>query len=456
MIKDDLAEPSASPTGSGKLLRILGVGFGLAVVIGGTIGVGILRNPGGVAGHLPSVWWILLAWTLGGLYCLLGANYLSELAAMTPKAGGYYVYAHRAYGNFGGFVVGWSDWLYQTLGLAYIAVVFGEYASGLFAPDLGGGRVIFSVAILLMIALLNYIGLRSGSGTQKLTSLLKCIALIAFVIACFVYGGGSETAPVSDATSSIPLTTFAQITAFILAFQLVLGTYDGWHEAIYFTEEDRDPGKNIPRSLFGGLAVIITIYLLVNIALLYVLPMSELAGSKFAGADAMRIMFGDRSGQIVTVLALISLIGIINAILMACPRILLALSRDRLFFGQAAKVNEGGTPVFGLVVTALAAIVLSSIGTFELLLAISAFFAVVIASLLVIALFILRRAEPNAPRPFRALGYPFAPAAVLIVSVLLAVGYVVSNTEPSLYAIIVLALTYPVFRLIKRSNIGAG
>lgn len=444
-------------TSPNKLLRILGIGFGLAIVIGGTVGVGILRNPGGVAAQLPSVGLILLAWTLGGLYCLLGANYLSELATMTPKAGGYYVYAHRAYGDFGGFVVGWSDWLYQTLGLAYITVVFGEYASGLFAPNLAGGRVVFSVAILVVIAMINYLGLRSGSGTQKITSLLKCLALIAFVIACFVYGGGDRTAETSAAATPIaPLTTFAGIVAFILAFQLVLGTFDGWHEAIYFTEEDKDPGRNIPRSLFGGLAIIITIYLLVNLALIYVLPMSALAGSKFAGADAIRMMFGERSGQIVTILALVSLIGIINAILMACPRILLALSRDGLFFGQAAKVNEGGTPVFGLVVTALAAIVLSSIGTFELLLAISAFFAVVIASLLVIALFILRRSEPDAPRPFRALGYPFAPAAVLIISVLLAIGYVVSNTEPSLYAIIVLVLTYPVFRLIKRSNIGAG
>ncbi len=438
--------------GANKLLRILGVGFGLAIVIGGTIGVGILRNPGGVAAQLPSVGLILLAWTLGGIYCLLGANYLSELATMTPKAGGYYVYAHRAYGDFGGFVVGWSDWLYQTLGLAYITVVFGEYASGLFAPKLTGGRVIFSVAILIVIAILNYIGLRTGSGTQKLTSLLKCLALIAFVVACFVFGGSIGMAPVESSPSAISLTTFAGLVAFILAFQLVLGTFDGWHEAIYFTEEDKNPGRNIPRSLFGGLAIIITIYLLVNIALIYVLPMSELAGSKFAGADAIAMMFGERSGQIVTVLALISLIGIINAILMACPRILLALSRDGLFFGQAAKVNEGGTPVFGLVVTASTAIILASIGTFELLLAISAFFGVVIASLLVVALFILRRSEPDAERPFRAFGYPFAPAAVLVISVLLAVGYVVSNTEPSIYALIALALTYPVFRLTKRSS----
>src|SRR5262245_42101619 len=119
-------------TGHGKLLRILGVGFGLAVAIGGTVGVGILRNPSGVAAQLGSYWPILLAWFLGGVYCLLGANYLAELATMTPKAGGFYVHARRAFGDYGGFVVGWSDWANNTLALGFIAVVFGEYASALF------------------------------------------------------------------------------------------------------------------------------------------------------------------------------------------------------------------------------------------------------------------------------------------------------------------------------------
>ncbi|MEO7674661.1 MAG: APC family permease, partial [Pyrinomonadaceae bacterium] len=252
-------------TESRKLLRILGVGFGLAVVIGGTVGVGILRNPGGVAEQIPSLWLIIFAWTLGGVYCLLGANYLAELATMIPKAGGYYVYAHRAFGDYGGFVVGWSDWLYGMLGLAFIAVVFGEYASGLLTPNLTGGRIIFSVTVLVVIALVNVIGLRSGSETQKLTSVLKTIALLAFVAACFIYGGNSHSAIRSDApVATASGGSFAQIIAFILAFQLVLSTYDGWHSAIYFSEEDTNPGQNIPRSMFGGIALIILIYLLVN------------------------------------------------------------------------------------------------------------------------------------------------------------------------------------------------
>jgi len=136
---ENIIEPKIAQ--SGHLLRILGVGFGIAVGIGGTIGVGILRNPSGVAAQLGSVWMIMLAWSLGGVYCLLGANYLTELATMIPKAGGFYVYAERAFGRYGGFVVGWSDWLNNTLGLSFVSVVFGEYAARLFAPNLRGGRI---------------------------------------------------------------------------------------------------------------------------------------------------------------------------------------------------------------------------------------------------------------------------------------------------------------------------
>jgi APA family basic amino acid/polyamine antiporter len=444
-IVENLVEPKVEP--SGKLLRILGVGFGIAVGIGGTIGVGILRNPSGVAAQLGSFWMINLAWLLGGVYCLLGANYLTELATMIPKAGGFYVYGERAFGRYGGFVVGWSDWLNNTLGLSFIAVVFGEYGARLFAPDLKGGRIVFSVAILIVVATLNLIGVRAGSETQKITSFIKAVALLGFVVACFALGGQSDQLSTNQSAVTIPTTSSSFIVAFVLAFQLVLGTYDGWYSAIYFSEEDTNPTANLPRSIFGGIGAVIAIYLLVDLALLRVLPLSQLAASKFAGADVMSIIFGARSGQLVTILALLSLIGIINAILMMAPRIMFALGRDGLFTQRAAAVNKGGTPVVALLITAGAAIFLSSVGTFELLLAIGQFFMVVITILLIVSLFILRRREPDLPRPFRAWAYPYAPLLVLVIAVLLFFGYIVSNPRPSLYALILLAVSYPVFRV---------
>ena len=442
-----MAEHPSVKAESGRLLHILGVGFGLAVAVGGTIGVGILRNPGGVAEQLGSFWLIMLAWLLGGVYCLLNANHVAELATMIPRAGGFYAYTEQAFGRYGGFVVGWSDWMNNVLALAFISVVFGEYSSALFAPDLYGGRILFSLLVLISMAALNWIGVRTGSGTQKITSLLKAAALLVFVVACFIFGGRSFMGgvPVAAASSSAP-GLFAGLTAFILAFQMVLSTYDGWYGPVYFSEENEDPSRSLPRSLFGGIALIAAIYLLVNLALLYVLPMEQLAGSTFAGGDAMSLMFGERSGQVLTIMALLSLIGIINSILMSCPRILFGLGRDGLCSEQTMKVNRGGTPSVALLGTLLIACILTSIGTFELLLGIGAFFIAVIMVLVVIAFFVLRLREPETPRPFVAWGYPYIPGLILVSASLLCIGYVVSNPWPSLYAMIALALSYPVFR----------
>lgn len=434
----------------GKLLRILGVGFGIAVVVGGTIGVGILRSPGAVAAQLGSFWLIILVWLLGGIYALLGANFTAELATMLPKAGGDYVYARRAYGNYGGFVVGYSTWILNALALGYMAIVFGEYAAALFAPTFSNGVVVFSVSILVLLTALNWIGLRTGSQTQKLTSLLKALALLGFVAACFIFGGQNDFSNTEQTVSPAPAGYFASFVAFILAFQLVLGTYAGWNAVVFFAEEDRNPSRNIPRSLFGGVLLIIVIYLLVNLALLYVLPVPQLAASKFAAADAMSLISGERSGQILTALALLSIIGIINALLMFVPRVVFALGRDGMFANNAATVNKGGTPVFALAFTALPAIVLAAIGTFEKLLAISEFFAVTNTILLIGSLFILRRREPDLPRPFRTWGYPFTPLILLLISFAIFVGYIVSNPSDSLYAIAALAVSYPIFLLVKR------
>lgn len=436
-------------TGRGKLLKILGFTFNVALVIGGTIGVGILRNPGEVAAQLNSVWLILLAWSLGGIYTLLRANYIAELATMLPKAGGYYVYAHRAYGNYGGFVVGLSDWLNNTLGLAYIAIVFGEYAGELFFPNLPGGAVLFSITILLLLTGLNWIGLRAGSRTQKITSLLKAIAFITFVAACFVFAPIKIVESTSKPAAVDP-SGYALFIAFILAFQRVLATYSGANTAIYFTEENINPSKNIPRSLFGGISLIIIIYLLVNLALLYTLPLTKIANSKFAVAEAMRQVFGEQSGKIVSLIALISIIGIINASLMYVPRIMFALSRDGLFVAKACRVNKGGTPDFALLMTALPAIVLTVVGTFDTLLSVSSFFSLTNQILLIGALFILRKREPDLQRPYKTWGYPVAPFVILTAAVLLFFGYILGNPRNSMYAIGALLASYPVYRLTRR------
>ena len=390
---ENIIEPKIAQ--SGHLLRILGVGFGLAVGIGGTIGVGILRNPSGVAAQLGSVWMIMLAWLLGGLYCLLGANYLTELATMIPKAGGFYVYAERAFGRYGGFVVGWSDWLNNTLGLSFISVVFGEYAARLFAPNLRGGRIIFSVSIIVVVAILNLIGVRSGSETQKISSFLKAtrIARICRRLFCFRWTDHQADTRKLHSRSEISFIGLGCICTrpFNLCLEL---TTAGIRQSIFPrktpTRQPIFPARCSAESRRSSP------FICSSISRCYMCCRCQhLAASNFAGGDAMSLIFGVQSGQLVTILALLSLIGIINAILMMAPRIMFALGRDGLFFENAAAVNKGGTPVVALLITTLAAIILSSIGTFELLLAIGQFFIVVITILLIVSLFILRVVNPT-------------------------------------------------------------
>ena len=432
-----------------KLLRILGLGFGLAVVVGGTIGVSIFRLPGPTANLLGNTWLILAIWTLGGAFTLLNANYIAELATMIPKAGGPYVYAHYVYGNFAGFVVGWSDWLGNVAAVAFLPIAFAEYALALFAPSFAGVTTV-ALAFLFVLGFLNWVGLRAGSGTQKLTSFLKAISLLLFVLACFAFGGRHSLINTRQATLAAPGSLLATVVAIVLSFQLILGAYGGWNSVIYFAEEDENPGRNIPRSLHAGVLSVIGIYLLVNVALLYVVPLPQLASSKLAAADAMRAIFGAWGGQIVTGIALLSIIAIVNAILMFTPRTLYALGRDGLFSARAITVNEGGTPVVALAVTVLVAAILIVFGTFEKLMAIYAFYAVANNIVLISALFVLRKRSPDLPRPFRAWAYPFAPLAVLLTSVALVVGFIFSDRRDSLYALALLALSYPIYRLIER------
>ncbi len=441
-------EAATEPHQKDKLLRILGLGFGLAVVVGGIIGVSIFRLPGPIAALLGKSWLILTVWLLGGIFTLLNANYTAELATMLPKAGGPYVYAHHAFGDFAGFVVGWSDWLGNVAALAFLQIAFAEYAVALFAPSFHRVGLV-AVVFLLLLTFLNWRGVRAGSGTQQVTSFLKAIALLAFVVACFALGGRGGSVVAQSAAVAAPTTPFALFVAIVLAFQLVIGAYGGWNSVIYFAEEDENPGRNIPRSLHVGVLLVIGLYLLVNLALLHVLSEAQMAASKLAAADAMQLVFGARGGQIVTVLALLSIFGIVNAVLMFTPRTLYALARDGLVSRHALKVNEGGTPVVALAVTALVAVVLIALGTFEKLMAIYAFFGVANNIILLGALFFLRRRAPDLPRPFRTWAYPFAPLAVLGISVALFVGFIISDPRNSLHAILLLAVSYPIYRWVK-------
>src|SRR5437762_6393215 len=256
------------PESPGTLLRVLGVGFGLAVTIGGTIGMGILRTPGQVAEQLPTPGLFIGVWILGGIYALLGAISVAELGAMIPRSGGWYVFIHRAMGNYPGFIVGWSDWLSTCGTLAVISLVVGEYAAVL-VPRLVGRDKSIALVVVLMFAALQWRGIRWGSFTQNFTSLIKTLIFAIIAIAAF-------TIATRQSSPEAPLATpqgYAFFAALIIALQGVLYTYDGWYGVIYCGEEVRDPKRDVLRSMFGGTLLVIAIYVVVNLAYVHVLPM---------------------------------------------------------------------------------------------------------------------------------------------------------------------------------------
>ncbi|MGB9178435.1 MAG: APC family permease [Pyrinomonadaceae bacterium] len=430
----------------GQLLRILGVAFGLAVTIGGTIGMGILRTPGEIAAQLPDPRLFIGVWILGGLYALLGTISVAELGTMIPRSGGFYVFAHRALGPFAGFVVGWSDWLSTCGTLAVIAIVVGEYTSSL-VPALSGKAKPVALSAILFFTFLQWRGVRWGSRTQNLTSLIKTLAFVALIIACFAFGqGGSlHDEKITPLMFGLPL-----VGALIRALQGVIYTYDGWYGVIYFGEEVRNPARDVPRSMIGGVVLVITIYLLVNFALLHVMPLSQIAGKELAIGAAAQTIFGAHGDAVIRTLAIISMLSTINAYHLTAPRILFAMSCDKLFSERAVRVNTGGTPTVALFLSALAAIFFILSGTFEKVLAVLAFFFVINYGVSFLSVFILRRREPHTPRPYRAWGYPFTTGLVLLGSIAFLIGAIKEDTRNSIYALILLAASYPAFLLMKR------
>lgn len=237
----------------------------------------------------------------------------------------------------------------------------------------------------------------------------------------------------------------------VLSLQAVIYTYDGWSGVIYFSEEVKHPGQSIPRALFGGVISVIVIYLLVNVALLYVLPLSEMAGKDFAAGAAAEVIFGAHGDTVFRVLTIVSMISAINAYHLMSTRVLFAISRDGLFMSAGARVNEGGTPTVALLLSVMVAALFIAFGqTFGAVLTVLAFFFVANYTLSFISLFVLRRREPEKERPYRAWGHPWTTGLALAASVLFLVGAIVSDTKNSVYALILLAISYPVFRLMKR------
>ena len=416
------------------------------MLIGNTILIGILRTPGDVAAQLPNTTLFIGVWIIGGLYALLGAISLAEPGAMLARSGGQYVIVRRGLGEYPAFVTGWSDWISTCGPVALGGMVFTEYLVPL-VPALVGRQVFVGVGLVLLFGLLLWRGIRIGDLSQQILSAAKALAFGTLIAVCLLAPVPAGTA-VSSGAGVGAVSGVALATAVVLALQAVIYTYDGWTGPLYFGEETRNPGRGIPRSMLMGVVLVILIYVLVNVAFVRVLGLGRMAGDPFVAASAGKALFGERGDLVIRLLVLVSILSGMNACALMASRVLHAMSRDRLLPAVLATVNAGGTPSVAHWSSIAMAAGLIVTGTVNSVLALCAFFFVANYTLSFASVFALRRKEPETPRPWRVPGYPWTTGLALLGSLAFLAGVVVSDWGNSWKSLLLLALSYPLYRVV--------
>jgi basic amino acid/polyamine antiporter, APA family len=398
------------------LPRTLGLWSSAALVVGITIGSGIFRSPAGIAQKVPHPTVMLGLWVLGGAITLCGALSLGELAASLPETGGLYAYLREGWGRLPAFLFGWSELiLIRANALGGIAVVFGEYllrSAGVdpvehyvFARCLSAGAIAFAAAA-------NIRGANIGAFIVGIATWAKFAALLVLALSAFVLGShhGATLAHLSTGTGAA-----IGFSSMGLALVSILWAYDGWADLSFASGEVKDPERNLPRAIILGTIAIIVIYLLTNVAYLYVNPIEDVAKSRLVAADTMFAVFGQAGVVLVSLFVMISSFSSLNGSMLASPRVFFAMADDGMFFETIAKVHPRyKTPYVAILLAAVLGMILVLSRSFEALtdtfvLAIWPFYALGVA-----AIYRLRRRRPDLPRPYRAIGYPVVPAIFIV------------------------------------------
>jgi amino acid transporter len=431
----------------GELLHILGTSFGVAVAVGAMIGVGILRAPSSIARDVPDVLVIMALWSVALVHAFLEANVIAELGTAMPRAGGPYVYVHRAFGDVGGLVVGWTLWMQRVAAVAALSIAFAEFL-GLLWPLARTMAPAIAIAMQFGMFGMNAAGLREGRAIQEITSFLKALALFGFCVVAFIV-----VSPVHVVSAAAP--RIIGWMGIVASYQLIVGAYAGWYEPAFFTEESRDAGRSLPRVMGMGLLLTAALYIGLNGALLHVLGAQGVAQNSLPFATVLARLGGTVAAGAVGVFAMVSVASCSNAAVMSAPRVLLALSRDRLLPAIFQTVNKGGSPAVAVVMTAGAAMAIAVTGSFNIAFGLIATLQAAAFILVILSLFVLRRREPGLARPFRAIGYPWLPALVLLLDVALLALFLNANWIGGLYAGVLWLICIPFAMIARRARAAA-
>ncbi len=413
------------------------------LVVGCIVGVGIFRTASSIAAHLQSPALILGVWAVGGALSLCGALCYAELAAMFPSTGGDYVYVTQVYGRFWGFLFGWTKLFIERTGtIAILGFVFAEYLRRLIPYDELTLRAVAGGGILAL-TLVNTAGVRWGTVVQNVLTVLK-IAALGTLIAVGLLGSATLQAAAPDWT--LPPVDLDAITSMGVALVFVLWTYGGWTEAAYVAEEVKEPTRNVPKAIIGGVLLTTALYLLVNWSYLRFIPVEALPNTPLVASRVMQHVLGNSGATFITWMIVCSAFGALNGYILTGGRILYAIGKDHALFGRLGTVHPRfHTPTRALWVNAAIAIVLVCTKTLDQIMTYSTVVISVFFTMAVIAVMILRRTQPALPRPYRAWGYPVTPLLFIVTMSGFILNVCFTQRAEALFGFIFLALGLPLY-----------
>ncbi|GAB6282571.1 MAG: amino acid permease [Ignavibacterium sp.] len=454
------------------LVRNLSLTAGTMIVAGSMIGSGIFRKPATMAGQLLSPELLIIVWVLGGIITFLGALVNAEIAGMFDKTGGQFIYFREMYGDFTAYLYGWSILaVIQTGSQAAIAYVFAEYLGyfihfpeapkfiqefSIFMPAVGNifpfqdfGTKAVAIICILFLTGINYLGVFFGGLVQTIITFIKIGTIILLSILLFIFGNGSTQNLFTN--FSIPPEVSTNLLSIMgLALAGAFWAYDGWNNVTFVSGEIKKPKRNVPLSLIFGTLIVMVVYVIINLAFLYVLPIDEMKDSPLVAATAAEKIFGTSGGSIIAIAVIISAFGALNGSILSTARVQFAMSRTNLFFKSLGKVHpKFATPHISLIIQGIWSAVLVTSGSFDTITDYVMFAAWLFYMLGAFGVFVLRKKMPATHRPYKVWGYPITPAIFVIFSFLYLINSIVADTQNAMMGVILIAIGLPVYFIMK-------
>ena len=463
------------------LLQKLGLFTAITIVVGSMIGSGIFKKSASMSAELGAPGIVLIIWLVAGIISLIGALTNAEVAGILPRAGGQYVYYREMYGNFTAYLYGWAIFaVIQTGSIASIAYVFSGYLEYFFpAPHLSQGweawgfslkwgeqvlldlyplkdigLKLMTIFLIMFLSVVNYFGVTFGGIVQNIFTILKNLAIAFIVLAALIFGAGAVSNFSPFVNSAFVFPSGSLLGAIILALSGAFWAYDGWNNITYLGAEVKQPQRNIPKAMIIGMFFVIGVYLLVNLAYFYVLPVDVISNSTLIASDVMRKAVGNWGGAFVAVAVMVSTFGTTNGTILVSARVYYAMAKDRLFFRKLEDVHHKyRTPGTSIIIQGLWASLITMTGSFDQLTDMLIFVSWIFYGLGAYGVFVLRKKMPDAERPYKAFGYPVLPAFFVLFSMFFVGFSIWYNVRNAVFGLLLVIIGIPLyFYFNKRQN----